>query len=103
MTRLDPEADPEPDPEPDSEIVETIFALLARRCGNATICPSEVARAMHSKESDWRAAMPRVREVAGALAARGLLRVTRQGEEVDATSQGGPIRLGRAAGDGRQP
>ena len=101
MTRLDP--DPDTDPYPDSEIVETIFALLGRRSGDATICPSEVARAMHSKESDWRASMPRVREAAGALAARGLLRVTRNGEEVDATSQGGPIRLGRAAGVGRKP
>ena len=41
--------------------------------------------------------MPRIREVAAALASRGLLRVTRRGEEVDATSEGGPIRLGRAA------
>lgn len=93
MTRLDP----------DSEIAATIFALLGRRGGDATICPSEVARAMHPNESGWRAAMPRIREVAGVLASRGLLRVTRRDEEVDATSQGGPIRLGRAAGDGRKP
>ena len=90
-------------PEPDVAITETIFALLERRAVDATICPSEVARAMHPKASDWRAAMPRIREVAGELAARGLLRVTRRGEAVDATSRGGPIRLGRAPGDDRKP
>ncbi len=87
----------------DSKIAETIFGLLGRRGGDATICPSEVARAMHLQESDWRAAMPRIRAVAGALARRGLLVVTRRGEEVDATSQGGPIRLGRAAIDRGKP
>lgn len=90
-------------PDPDTAIAETIFALLGRRAGDATICPSEVARAMHPEASDWRAAMPKIREVAGVLAARGLLRVTRRGDAVDATSPGGPIRLGRAAGDGRKP
>lgn len=90
-----------PDTEP--QIAETIFTLLDRRSSDATICPSEVARAMYPEASDWRAAMPRIREVAGALASRGLLRVTRRGEEVDATSPGGPIRLGRAAIDGRKP
>ena len=90
-------------PDADTEIAETIFALRGRRCGDATICPSEVARAMHPEESDWRAAMPKIREVASALACRGLLRVTRRGEEVDAASDGGPIRLGRPAIEGRKP
>jgi hypothetical protein len=90
-------------PDSDSAIAEAIFALLDRRRGDATICPSEVARAIHLQESEWRAAMPRVRSVAAALAARGLLRVTRRGEEVDATSEGGPIRLGRAAIVDRKP
>ena len=88
-------------PDLDSETAEAIFALLDRRRGDATICPSEVARAMHAEEPDWRAAMPHIRQVAAALASRGLLRVTRRGEEVDATSKGGPIRLGRPTTDGR--
>lgn len=87
----------------DSRIAETIFTLLDRRRDDATICPSEVARALHAEEPDWRAAMPRIRAVAGALAARGLLRVTRRGEEVEATRPGGPIRLGRANVDGSKP
>ena len=88
-------------PDLDSETAEAIFALLDRRRGDATICPSEVARAMHAEEPDWRAAMPHIKQVAAALASRGLLRVTRRGEEVDATSKGGPIRLGRPTTDGR--
>jgi len=86
-------------PAADSAIAEAIFALLDRRRADATICPSEVARAIYPQASEWRAAMPRIRGVAAALAARGLLRATRRGEEVDATSEGGPIRLGRAATD----
>lgn len=82
-------------PDPDAQIATTLFALLDQRRAGATVCPSEVARAIHSDESDWRAAMPSIRAVAGALASRGLLRVTRKGEVVDATSAGGPIRLGR--------
>ncbi|MDO9355743.1 MAG: DUF3253 domain-containing protein [Solirubrobacteraceae bacterium] len=81
----------------DAHIERQIFALLDERAAGATICPSEVARAMHASEPRWRAAMPRIREVAGRLAGRGLLRVTRKGAEVEATSEGGPIRLGRPA------
>ena len=79
----------------DSDIAATIFALLDQRRVGATICPSEVARAMFASESQWRTAMPKIREVAGQLARRGLLRVTRKGKDVDAASQGGPIWLGR--------
>jgi len=84
-------------PDSDSAIAECIFSLLGQRRADATICPSEVARALHPSASQWRAAMPRIREVAGRLASRGLLRVTRKGIDVEATSEGGPIRLGRPA------
>ena len=48
-----------------NEAVEAeIFELLARRAPGASICPSEVARALASAPSDWRALMPQVREVA---------------------------------------
>lgn len=76
-------------------IEDVIFNLLAQRHTDATICPSEVARSLATDEGAWRQLMPQVREVADALAKTGRLRVTRGGVEVDATSGGGPIRLGR--------
>ena len=77
-----------------NEAVEAeIFELLARRAPGASICPSEVARALVSAPSDWRALMPKVREVAQELALRRRLLVTRKGARVEAMGQGGPIRL----------
>lgn len=81
--------------ESEAEIERNIFRLLDLRSEQSSICPSEVARAMYSAESEWRAAMPRIRAVAGDLASRGLLRVTRKGKDVNATGGGGPIRLSR--------
>ena len=78
----------------DERIAETISALLARRDGSASICPSEVARAL-VPDSAWHALMPQVRNVAAAMAARGLLAVTRGAQTVDVLSGGGPIRLRR--------
>jgi hypothetical protein len=79
----------------DSAIEDKIFELLSARKDSATICPSDVARALVVDGEKWRALMPRVRQVAQGLAERGRLRVTRGGVEVDAESRGGPIRLGR--------
>lgn len=80
---------------PDAAIEATIFALLAARREGATICPSEVARALVPEGEAWREGMPRVRAVAQGLAESGRLVVTRRRVPVDATSGGGPIRLGR--------
>jgi hypothetical protein len=77
----------------DATIAEAIRALLDARAGS--ICPSDVARALVSDEKAWRALMPRIREVAAAMAAEGLLQATRGKSVVDATSVGGPIRLRR--------
>ena len=79
----------------DGAITETLFSLLAARAPAATVCPSDVARALAPDEEAWRALMPQVRRVAAGLAAEGRLRVTRGGVDVDAESRGGPIRLGR--------
>lgn len=84
-----------PVPATDPKIEQTIFALLDRREASASICPSEVARALASSDVAWRALMPAVRRVAATLAAKGALRVTRGTDEVDATSKGGPVRLRR--------
>ncbi|MDP3228597.1 MAG: DUF3253 domain-containing protein [Acidovorax sp.] len=78
----------------DADIEEQIFALLAMRQPGATLCPSEVARALVREEGAWRERMPQVRQVAQTLAQQHRLRVTRGGMPVDATAPGGPIRLG---------
>ena len=75
-------------------IEEKIFGLLATRHDGATICPSEVARALAPDDVSWRQLMPQVREAAQELARNNRLKVTRRGVRVDATSRGGPIRLG---------
>ena len=78
----------------DADIEERIFALLSMRQPGATICPSEVARALVPEGDAWRERMPQVRQVAQALAQQHRLRVTRGGVPVDAIAPGGPIRLG---------
>jgi hypothetical protein len=71
-----------------------VFELLSMRRPGATICPSEVARALVSDPGAWRGLMAQVRQVAQRLAQDHRLEVTRGGVQVDATSRGGPIRLG---------
>ena len=79
----------------DERIAAKIFELLASRAADKTICPSDAARALAGGEAEWRALMPEIRRVAAALAQAGTLRVTAQGEDVDALQAHGPIRLGR--------
>ena len=78
----------------DDEIRLAIGDLLDRRRADATICPSEVARAL--APDAWRPWMPRVRTVAVAMAKEGVLEIRQGGRAVDprATLRG-PIRLGR--------
>jgi hypothetical protein len=77
------------------KIEATIFALLEARAPDATLCPSDAARALGADEAAWRALMPEVRRVAAALARAGRLRVTQRGLDVDALEAHGPIRLAR--------
>lgn len=65
--------------------------LLRARAAGASICPSEVARALAPE--DWRPLMPGVREVAARLATRGEVMVTQKGEPVEALAVRGPIRI----------
>jgi hypothetical protein len=83
--------------QPAADAVESaIFDLLSRRTEGATVCPSEVARALAPDGENWRPLMPLVRQVAQRLVQQGRLVVTRRGVPVDdATGRGGPIRLGR--------
>lgn len=76
----------------DLEHERDILALLERRAGGATICPSEVARAT---AEDWRPLMEPVRRAARRLVARGEVEILQQGRVVDPSTAKGPIRIRR--------
>ena len=76
-------------------IAETIQSLLAERAVDATICPSEVARALKRPGVPWRSLMDDVRAVAARLVDEGRLSVTQGGQVVDPATARGPIRLRR--------
>lgn len=80
-----------------AQIEKVIFDLLDARAPGKTVCPSEVARKL--APDDWRPLMPRVRDVAFALADKDALGIFQKGHAVahDAPIRG-PIRLGRRAG-----
>jgi hypothetical protein len=86
---------PEGSVQEDQAIVDAMLALLASRAPSASICPSDVARALSSDERIWRAKMPAIRRVAAQLATDGRVKVTRGKVEVDALSKGGPLRIRR--------
>ena len=75
---------------------ETTLALLSTRAGEASVCPSEVARALASATGDWRAAMPEVHAAVDLMAAEGLVRLSWKGRMLPLRS--GPYRIRRAAG-----
>ncbi len=70
---------------------EAIRATLAARDGEATICPSEAARALDP--AAWRDHMDSVRNAAAAMADRDEIEITQRGAVVDARIAQGPIRL----------
>lgn len=78
------------------DLAATIVELLARRAPTATLCPSEVARALCTDEAAWRALMPAVRDAAFVLARRGAIDITQGGTTRDPDAPlVGPIRLRR--------
>jgi Protein of unknown function (DUF3253) len=82
----------------DLHISQCIHTLLAGRKPASSICPSDAARELCDEEKQWRALMPRVREVAYAMARRGEIVVTQKGEVVNAHAPvNGAIRLRRSA------
>lgn len=80
-------------------VAATIRALLARRRPGASLCPSEVARALAADAPAWRALLPLVRAVAGELARQGRLEVSRGGRPVDPADPRGPVRLALPRGE----
>ncbi len=75
----------------DDAISRSILDLLATRARGATICPSEVARALG--EDGWRERMEPVREAARRLVQQGVLDIVQGGRVVDPSTARGPIRL----------
>lgn len=79
----------------DDRIADTMLALLRARAVHATICPSEVARAL--EPARWRPLMPRVRDVAAALAAAGEVELRQRGQVVAPFGEiRGPLRIALA-------
>ncbi len=80
---------------------EATLALLAARAPEATVCPSEVARALagamggETVAQDWRSAMPAVHAAVDRMLAEGLVRLSWKGEAL--TARAGPYRIGRGA------
>lgn len=66
--------------------------LLSARAPGATVCPSEVARALTAPA--WRAAMPVVHEAIDDLVADGAVQLSWKGERLPARA--GPYRIGRS-------
>jgi Protein of unknown function (DUF3253) len=70
-----------------------ILRQLHARSPTASICPSEVARALWPEEKTWRQGMHSVRAVAVQLASAGKIQITQRGQVVKDKSWRGPVRL----------
>ena len=77
----------------DARLERTIGDLLDQRRPEASICPSDAARAVDAE--GWRDLMPAARAAAGRLAAAGEVEVTQGGEAVDVGTAHGPVRIRR--------
>ncbi|WP_309617408.1 DUF2256 and DUF3253 domain-containing protein [Salinibacterium sp.] len=77
----------------DLRLEETIARLLSTRAQDATICPSDAARAIGGE--GWRDLMEPSRRAARRMVARGELQITQGGSVVDPSTAKGPIRLRR--------
>ncbi|MGW5534200.1 DUF3253 domain-containing protein [Streptomyces sp. NPDC004009] len=75
---------------------DAVLELLDSRAPGASVCPSDVARAVHRSGDDgWRELMEPVRRAAARLAARGEVEITQRGTPVDPARARGPIRIRR--------
>jgi len=76
-----------------ARLQRTIGELLDQRRPDASICPSDAARAL--SPDHWRDLMPAARSAAGRLAAAGEVEVTQGGAVVDVGTSHGPVRVRR--------
>lgn len=75
----------------DQQLSTAILDLLAARARNATICPSEAAKAVGG--DDWEELMEPARCAARRLVITGEVEITQGGRVVDPSTAKGPIRL----------
>ena len=75
-----------------------IVSMLANRAADATLCPSEVARALmvEKKCKEWRTPMPVVHAAADALLHRGVVKLSWKGEPLE--TRYGPYRIASGSG-----
>ncbi|AQR61124.1 hypothetical protein BZG35_05230 [Brevundimonas sp. LM2] len=76
-----------------------LLTLFEARDPAATVCPSEVARAlarMRGQPESWRDAMPEVHAAVDEMVRDGSVRLTWKGERL--ATRAGPYRLNRALG-----
>ena len=80
---------------------DATLALLAARASGATVCPSEVARAMVAADgakaaaTGWRTKMPDVHAAVDRLVAEDMVRLSWKGKTLKARA--GPYRIRRGA------
>jgi hypothetical protein len=79
----------------EARLERTVVELLGRRRSEASICPSDAARAVDPEA--WRDLMPDARAAAGRLVDAGVVEVTQGGEVVDVRTARGPVRIRRAS------
>lgn len=77
----------------DQALEASLLDLLSRRARDATVCPSEAARAVGGE--DWRPLMEPARQAARRLVAAGEVDITQGGRVVDGSTAKGPIRVRR--------
>ncbi|WP_242459224.1 DUF3253 domain-containing protein [Rhodococcoides fascians] len=75
----------------DKELEDKIRTLLDARSRDATICPSDVARAL--SDDGWRELMEPVRRAARRMVDAGEVEITQKGSVVDPSTAKGPIRI----------
>jgi len=71
---------------------DVTLEILASRSPDATVCPSEVARAI-APGAAWRDAMPAVHSAVDRLFDEGAVRISWKGQSL--ATRAGPYRIGR--------
>ena len=75
----------------DDSLERVILDLLRSRARDASVCPSEAARAL--RPEDWRSLMEPARAAARRLVTEGRVEITQRGRVVDPSHARGPIRV----------
>lgn len=78
----------------DARLEDELRRLLAQRPRSASVCPSEVARAVDAEA--WRDLMEPARAAARRLVSAGEVEITQSGRVVDPSHARGAIRIRRA-------